>query len=322
VETTKETAVIYAGFLVLYGYCKEVIMLIDDLLYALGQIQNEGDAPLYVGLTAALRFQVDNVAHYVHVDSPDGKRRPFQIKDSIPNIAPLAPIMWFEYGGQSVGKKPMQHFGCFLTIDYDREGGRASKWDNVEPPENIRWVLRAEYFSKLSNGDMTTSDWIYFITVGDDGQFLGVSEMKNTRYGPATPDDYVPDVQECKVWHEEIIVSLMAICFAHCKGTEIEERQPSRQVRRAAERKGKPVFTFHTIDIQPATRVLHTEGHINENGLARALHICRGHFAHYTADKPLFGKYTGTFYRPMHVRGKAEQGVSIKDYRVHPSETS
>ena len=114
----------------------------------------------------------------------------------------------------------------------------------------------------------------------------------------------------------ENVIALTAICFAHCKGAELKEHHPSRQVRRAAERKGEPIYTHKTIDIGPATRVLSTEGNIKQNGLGKALHICRGHFAHYTAEKPLFGKYVGTVYKPMHLRGKADNGVVDKDYRV------
>jgi len=118
---------------------------------------------------------------------------------------------------------------------------------------------------------------------------------------------------------KEILIAFMAICFAHCRNAKVEEHQPGRQVKRAGRRAGKPVVSFHTIDIEPSKQILRTEGRIAETGITKALHICRGHFAHYTAEKPLFGKLTGTFYRPLHLRGSAEKGVSMKDYRVPPS---
>lgn len=43
-------------------------------------------------------------------------------------------------------------------------------------------------------------------------------------------------------------------------------------------------------------------------------HLVRGHFKHYTAEAPLFGKYTGTYYWPPHVRGNIENGAVVKDY--------
>ncbi|MCA0455678.1 MAG: hypothetical protein LCI00_17005 [Chloroflexi bacterium] len=44
----------------------------------------------------------------------------------------------------------------------------------------------------------------------------------------------------------------------------------------------------------------------------------RGNFATYTDDKPLFGKYTGTFWRPATAVGEVKNGVVIKDYEVQP----
>jgi hypothetical protein len=46
------------------------------------------------------------------------------------------------------------------------------------------------------------------------------------------------------------------------------------------------------------------------------LHICRGHFKTFTEEARLFGKYTGTYWWPAHVRGSVDEGVVEKDYRV------
>jgi hypothetical protein len=295
-------------------------MFIDDLLFQLRRLKEPPNT--VEGLEIAVRFQVDNVARYICGDrNPDGKRRPFHIEDQIPNVAPLAPVMWFEYNAAAAGQDPADHCGCLLSIDYDRiEDRRARKYIGLEIPEEVCWILRAEYFYSSHKPVLAAyaSDWIYYIKVGSEGQTLGAFEMASQNIGPDTPQEYTPDESQRHVWHEEVVIALAAICFAHCKGAVIRENATSRQARRAAERAKKPVVTFRTIDIQPATRVLQEEGHISMNGLARALHICRGHFAHYTAERPLFGKYTGTFYRPMHLRGRADQGIVIKDYRVHP----
>jgi hypothetical protein len=109
----------------------------------------------------------------------------------------------------------------------------------------------------------------------------------------------------------------MANSLLACKNVAAHDVLPtvSRQMRRHG---GVPL-TYKVIDIGPATRVLKNEGGVAHNGLKRALHICRGHFAHYTADALLFGKYEGTFWHPMHVRGSAKAGIVVKDYRVHAS---
>lgn len=54
------------------------------------------------------------------------------------------------------------------------------------------------------------------------------------------------------------------------------------------------------------------------SGEHNRFHICRGSFAEYTAEKPLFGKYTGRFWRPAHVKGSKEVGEVVKEYDVGP----
>lgn len=107
------------------------------------------------------------------------------------------------------------------------------------------------------------------------------------------------------------------MCFCHCKNITVEAEKASRQVRRAAERAKEPVLTLKTINIHPVKKVMTEEGQVERQGFKRALHICRAHFAHYTEEHPLFGKYTGTFYKPMHVRGSLKEGLVIKDYDIH-----
>jgi hypothetical protein len=50
--------------------------------------------------------------------------------------------------------------------------------------------------------------------------------------------------------------------------------------------------------------------------MVRGLHIVRGHFSTYTEDAPLFGRITGTFWIPAHVRGTASEGLISSEYRV------
>lgn len=289
-------------------------MLIAELLYAMGHLPDSMgfDAALRV----ALRFKVDNVARYLHEETGGHENVPFDIRRRIPNIAPLAPAMWFEYSGQAVEQAPSKRFGCLLTIDYDRdEDTHAPQWDKLAIPDGTRWILCAQYW--IGDGEkISAGKWLYYFAAAEDGHLLDIPYVQWNGGNNQPSSEKQATVQEPGRVYKEMVIALLAICFCHCKGTVIQGERVSRQVRRAAERTGKPVLIFHTIDIKPAARILQKEGHIAENGLEKALHVCRGHFAHYTAEHPLFGKYTGTFYRPMHVRGSIEKGVVIKDYRV------
>jgi hypothetical protein len=121
---------------------------------------------------------------------------------------------------------------------------------------------------------------------------------------------------------EALVPVLLAICFMHCKNTMLEVKEPDRQFNRERKKVGlKPFVRYHTINIEPMKRVLRTEGNIEMEGLKRAMHICRGHFATYSEEKPLFGRVAGTFWIPAHVRGSLHEGVVMSDYSVHGGPT-
>lgn len=106
----------------------------------------------------------------------------------------------------------------------------------------------------------------------------------------------------------------MAISLLHCKNVALIDKPLSRQQRRLLERKGG--IRYKVLDIEPFKQQVRRETQPGESQMQRALHICRGHFATYTDDAPLFGKVTGTFWKPMHVRGNSAAGEVIKDYNV------
>jgi hypothetical protein len=109
----------------------------------------------------------------------------------------------------------------------------------------------------------------------------------------------------------------LAVGFMNCKNVTIEPHDPDPAINRERRKAGrKPFVRYHTINIEPMKRVLRTEGQVDKVGLARALHIVRGHFATYTPEKPLFGRVAGTVWRPAHVRGSADEGIVVSDYEV------
>lgn len=90
----------------------------------------------------------------------------------------------------------------------------------------------------------------------------------------------------------------------------------SQRLLKARQKHSRPFFEkYYTLEINPMTKVLKTEGQINTNGLKQALHLCRGHFKAYDG-KGLFGKYTGTYWWPSHYRGNESIGLINKTYEI------
>ena len=115
------------------------------------------------------------------------------------------------------------------------------------------------------------------------------------------------------------VTACLTIAFMHCKNVrKIDVGDTEGPSSKWLRRQKTPRLRYKVLDINPMKEVLRTEGQSETTGLHRALHICRGHFATYTVDKPLFGHFVGTVWKPAHTRGSIEQGAVVKDYRINP----
>jgi hypothetical protein len=106
-----------------------------------------------------------------------------------------------------------------------------------------------------------------------------------------------------------------------CKNVSLSPRDNDpKQVRRAVKRHGgKPEdYRYHVLVVRPPGASHDSPG--QEIGIMPR-HICRGHFAEYGAEFNkglLFGRYSGRFYIPPHLKGKLEHGIVEKDYAIKP----
>ncbi len=175
--------------------------------------------------------------------------------------------------------------------------------------QSIEWVLQSAIFSTASKGfyagrPVWGGDEIT-IVIDSAGKYLfGVAKtgllLKNSTLLASRATNVLG----------------MSISFMHCKNVIRTEHRDYSSPQAVKRNNAPTCIKYYTLNINPMKEVLRTEGQSESLGLKRALHICRGHFSTYSEDKPLFGKYAGTFWVPDHVRGKAENGVVVKDYKV------
>lgn len=141
-------------------------------------------------------------------------------------------------------------------------------------------------------------------TIGFKENFMGVPE----------------DVVTKQMFNGLVIPACFALCLMNCKNVKVTDNEPRRTLsKRHQVQFGRPLITYKTLEIEPMKRVLENEGGIKHNGLKKALHICRGHFATYTPEKGMMGRKLEepvTVWKPAHVRGDAAHGIAAKDYRI------
>jgi hypothetical protein len=113
---------------------------------------------------------------------------------------------------------------------------------------------------------------------------------------------------------DEIKILATILTLLSCKNIGAETVPAPIKLNNKRKKQNKqPIFSYKTLVIKPVGK--HQESipkHLWEN----RIHLQRGHFKTYTAEKPLFGRITGRFWWQPHVRGQNKDGVVMKDYKV------
>lgn len=134
---------------------------------------------------------------------------------------------------------------------------------------------------------------------------------------PLSPDPSNPE-NFLSLFIGEILLSVyFSTTFLHCNNVEYYEKSHPEKLQRANKKRGKKrQEVYKVLDIGQLKKQSKSQSGDNEDELRTALHICRGHFKTYTEENKLFGKYTGTYWWPMHKRGSKEHGEIKKDYKI------
>jgi hypothetical protein len=113
----------------------------------------------------------------------------------------------------------------------------------------------------------------------------------------------------------------LAIGLMNCKNVQITETKPPEKLAKATlKRRGVRPNSYHVISLPGRPSIRSNKQAAAAAGGAVPLHLVRGHFKTYTAEKPLLGKSTGTYWWGWHARGSEEAGRVDKSYKVGPKD--
>lgn len=280
-------------------------------------------------LKDAVCFDVDNVNEYFYAIND---QEYWEWESDFPSMAPPFETFWMEHGAATGIRTPkgFREFDrdlyagavgvLFTGMTYQEAGEKV--WGNLPEKSQLLaqgWVLTSQLFVLVKGTGVVMIPCAYVFNIDQFG--------KPFKY-PMIASPFSADSMMFKLVSDSsklIFPHALAISFLHCKNVKTADVPDTRRPveKRRDERRGVDFVTFKTLQIEPMKKVLTTEGGIAQNGLKKALHICRGHFSHYSEEKPLFGKYSGQFWIPSHVRGSAESGKVVKDYSVKaPKQTA
>lgn len=139
--------------------------------------------------------------------------------------------------------------------------------------------------------------------------------VKRAVFGHALKPFFEQSPENPTAWFDSVLhICALSCTFMNCKNTRLKDCPdfaPSDKIRR---RLKIPDVKRYTLEINGMLRPRDAGVSAGDHGIA--YHLCRGHFATYTEEKPLFGKHVGKFWIPPHTKGKRERGIVEKDYSI------
>jgi len=265
-------------------------MFFDEVLAHMNENEKRARNPLYsLPITGAKKFLLDNI----HPSLPQELRY-----YELPSLAPPYPEMWFEW--QDSDQDDMAVYARTQRTADGWEYGLFcfSKIKKILAFHPVYVTFRVPSSGKLKMGEEL--DMSYYAGLHLEG--IPSEEAEN----------FVVDLN-----NNHIGMMLFAISLMHCKNiVAIEKGGQNPNIRN---RRHRSKGTKHyVLDVIPARNIKRVEYEHPAGGIQQRLHFRRGHFKEYAAERPLFGKYVGTFWWEAHVAGKAEHGKVIKDYQIFP----
>lgn len=267
--------------------------LFFDLVQKYLSKTNEKASPLFRPvIVGTQKFLLDNIQLSL----------PAEIRyDELHNLAPPYPEMWFEWhdadhdwAGVYVKTRRLisgeWEYGLYIFSEINGITG-------LYPISLVFSVPASGRYERGKGLDIKYYKDPYFVGLTDETAKILIADLNNTYIG----------------------MILFAISLMHCKNIiEVEKggKNPNIKNRRHRSKGTK----HYILDVVPVRNIKRTEYEQPGNGFSQRLHFRRGHFKEYTTDRPLFGKYVGTFWWEAHVAGNKDNGEIKKDYRILPTQ--
>lgn len=253
-------------------------------------------------------FVLDNIAEsemlqYSH---------PYRFNATASEISTLYPILkspyseaWFEFNIPASMKEPSTQNGYLVRQGpLDRRVAR-------NPVDGITWMAITKFGT--FNGQCRIMDG-FKIACEKTGKIVQF-EMHSL--------DENGDWEMCSACAEyrfmmlSPVLKAMCLCMCQNKPREDDASEEFNPPVKWTSRQRLPRLRYRVLDINgiKSPRSMNPEFIPRGSGI-NSLHQVRGHFATYLPERPLFGRLSGTFWIPDHIRGDVKNGVVVKDYTV------
>lgn len=266
-------------------------------------------------------IDINPAALQFHASYPTGVR--YEAKKVAPNVAPPFPRFAVEFGcPPELEPRRYGRVAVIVTaLDYEIETAPSEFRQHFTqtPKWTLTFVTITEMAGRIVQMPIAIHKYVYptgeLAARKDEWMFASEAMPETGLTASDLQTDTVSLGSFVMDWF--IAPTLFAISLTHCKGVTIRAVPPlphhSRKVRKR--RKQLPTLEHHLIEIKDRTGRIADHAAL-ETAIRKGLHIVRGHYATYTEEAPLFGRVTGAFWIPAHVRGSLSYGANTSEYQV------
>jgi len=247
----------------------------------------------------------------------------------LPQLAPPYDNCWFEWTTKVTKRDDAPAPDDFsqildermLDIMFNLEGDmrlgvNLTSWHE----KDSGWFLFLRPFMRIGGNRPLVIPYRYFIQLNADGYLLNGELNVNLNFREK-PDAITNEMIQNDEAIQEGFVNpvLYGLALLNCKNVVTVERgKPPEGGKRNRHSAWK--HRHYVLQIRPMREITKIEHDGEPITQEISYHFCRGHFKTYTAEKPLLGKYVGTFRWNAHARGSIKKGIVTKDYNVNPPE--
>jgi hypothetical protein len=224
----------------------------------------------------------------------------------------------------------------------DKGGTEHTKLLAIANDPDLGWVLCIAPFHYIPGKGLVGPMCHFFVPVRKDGSpyldnDIGLNRERIALWSimsPAAPrdrwddEDNLPQRSAAAQGWQAVVPTLMAINLMHTPRGEkgyhyLKKEEPQgRLAKKFLAKHFRPMTSWHVLDISPLREAVRQanggEMPRTMKGLVKALHVVRGHYAHYPPNTYFGRKHDEwiTVFRPSFRRGDIAAGRVDKDYRV------
>lgn len=235
------------------------------------------------------------------------------IADVVTTLAPPFDRCFIEFQG---AHNPVDAYAWGVLVEsiWPRGAG--------DPKESeIGWHLMLTLFIESKKGVPAGPIARYFAALDREGNWFRDDDGTLVWQGSIVEVEPSPPAEVRQETADGLVTllfpALLTLSFMHCRNVEARSVEaPAGLSKKWRKKTGRDLVRHQVLEISPMKSVLDSQGRAHQDGIGSALHICRGHFKTFSEDAPLFGRVTGQFWWPQHVRGSADQGEIKKSYAI------